>query len=599
MILVEDAIINRRIHNLKYNCNPMNIEYKYQFINMLIKNTVTRESADPSLILFNNEYYLFPSMLGGFLVSDDLAEWKYYPFRNLPIHDYAPDACVIGEYMYFCASKNNGLCSFYRCKDPKNELFEEIPSGFTFFDPNLFCDEDGRVYFYWGSSNKIPIKGVEINNEDFTQKGEIKELFLNHMDICGYERKGEDHKTKDGLIAKLLSNISDCNPHIEGAWMTKYNQKYYLQYAAPGAEVNVYLDGVYESEHPLGPFTLARNNPYSYKPGGFCPGAGHGSTMEDKHGNLWHISTMRISVGHMFERRLGLWPAGFDKDGELFCNQRFGDWVYPVPDKIINPWTDPEWMLLSSGKKMKASSYCKGHEPNKASEENVRTWWKAASNQANEWIMIDLGETMDVRAIQINFADDNLKEKKPENALIGGGLDFGTPPLKVNIMNRYIDMRAHFTRWMLEGSTDGLEFIMIEDKTNADTDLSHDLVVREDGLHIRYIKLTVKEIPMNQPATVSGLRVFGKSNKKPPQKAANVKAKRLNDFDMEVSFDASDAMGCNILWGHDKNKLYHSNMMFGETKKEIRALIKGEKYYAQVDVFNEGGITKGDIIEVK
>lgn len=39
---------------------------------------------------------------------------------------------------------------------------------------------------------------------------------------------------------------------------------------------------------------------------------------------------MRISVNHDFERRIGIWPAGFDKDGELFCNQRYGDWPQAV-----------------------------------------------------------------------------------------------------------------------------------------------------------------------------------------------------------------------------------------------------------------------------
>ena len=51
---------------------------------------------------------------------------------------------------------------------------------------------------------------------------------------------------------------------IEGAWMDKQNGKYYLQYACPGAEYNVYADGVYMSDSPLGPFELAKNNPFSY-----------------------------------------------------------------------------------------------------------------------------------------------------------------------------------------------------------------------------------------------------------------------------------------------------------------------------------------------
>ena len=126
-------------------------------------------------------------------------------------------------------------------------------------------------------------------------------------------------------------------------------------------------------ESPLGPFRLAENSPYSYKPGGFLPGAGHGSTMQDEQGNWWHTSTMRISVNHDFERRCGLWPAGFDADGELFCNQRYGDWPMSLSGFRQDPWRDPAWMLLSVGKAVTASSFVPGHEPEKAAEENVRT----------------------------------------------------------------------------------------------------------------------------------------------------------------------------------------------------------------------------------
>jgi len=37
-------------------------------------------------------------------------------------------------------------------------------------------------------------------------------------------------------------------PWIEGAWMNKYNGKYYFQYAAPGAQYRSYCDGVCVSD---------------------------------------------------------------------------------------------------------------------------------------------------------------------------------------------------------------------------------------------------------------------------------------------------------------------------------------------------------------
>ena len=61
---------------------------------------------------------------------------------------------------------------------------------------------------------------------------------------------------------------------------------------------------------------------------------------------------------------------------------------------------------------------------------------------------------------------------------------------------------------------------------------------------------------------------------------------------MEVTIQDVGATGYNILWGHDAEKLYHSYMVFGNSKR-IGALVKGTDYYVRVDAFNESGITHG------
>jgi hypothetical protein len=109
--------------------------------------------------------------------------------------------------------------------------------------------------------------------------------------------------------------------------MTKHNGKYYLQYGAPGTEFSGYADGVVVGDHPLGPFT-PQSLPFSYKPGGFARGAGHGATFKDNYNNWWHVSTIAISVKNNFERRIGLWPAGFDKDDVMYMDAAFGDYPH-------------------------------------------------------------------------------------------------------------------------------------------------------------------------------------------------------------------------------------------------------------------------------
>ena len=595
----------------KVICNPLNIEYRYQF-NVDPRTqlrSVNREAADPSLILFQGRYYIFASMTLGVWVSDDLAQWSYHPLpEDLPLYDYAPDVRVIGDYVYFSASKRDQVCDFFRTKNILEGPYERIDGSFPFWDPNLFQDDDGKVYFYWGCSSETPIYGIELDTETFKPVRERVELIHGDPWTRGYERTGEDHclaprteaeideavkgffaaqgidaDTVPDEVLPMIRGMFSQKPFIEGAWMTKYRGKYYLQYACPGTEYNIYADGVYISDHPLGPFVPAPNNPYSYHPGGFMPGAGHGSTLRDQKGNWWHTSTMRISAHHSFERRIGLWPAGFDKDGELFCNQRYGDWPIVWEDGRIDPWKAPEWFLLSYGKKAMASSCTAGHEPALALDENSRTWWQAAGNQSGEWLCVDLEKVCSVNAIQINFADDVI--------------DVPTPgPLHTTDTPRFIDDHPLRTQWKLESSVDGVSFTPVLDKSDVETDLSHDLVIPEEALSARYLRLTVFQVPYQQKPCISGFRVFGHGGGEKPH-APVFTVNRVSDIAFRTEINTSDAMGWNILWGSAPDKLYHSYMTF-QPQKTISALIKDETYWVRVDAFNENGITEGTPVKL-
>ena len=604
----------------KYYCNPININYHYQFNRDPRQGgrlQINREAADPSMILFHGKYYIFASMNLSVWVSEDMVHWESRRLPDsLPLYDYAPDVRVMGEYVYFCASSREHICDWYRTKDVEQGPYEKVPGSFSFWDPNLFVDDDGRVYFYWGCTNTDPIYGTELDPETMHPIGERKELIFGDPYTKGYERIGEDNTTlpaseeeiersyqafvkqnggSEDKIPKelrpMIRGMFSKRPYIEGAWMDKHNGNYYLQYACPGAQYNIYADGVYVSRYPLGPFRLAENNPYSYKPGGFLPGAGHGSTMRDRFGNLWHTSTMRISVNHDFERRVGLWLAGFEEDGELFCNQRYGDWPLAVTDGALDPWKDPEWYLLSYGKKTTASSFSEGREPENATDENVQTWWRAESAEQKEWLQVDLGQEYEVHAIQINFADDHLDIPSPGK--IGGSVS----------QARFIDETRFTTRWKLSGSADGEHWFVIEDKSGAETDLSHDLVIREEGITARYLKLTDMEVPYGQNPCISGLRVFGRGNGARPEIPVFTVTK-ATEIDMDVTIQDPGAekecraLGYNILFGSSQEKLYHSYLTFGKEKR-IGALIKSREYYVRVDAFNENGITEGTCVRLR
>ena len=180
-------------------------------------------------------------------------------------------------------------------------------------------------------------------------------------------------------------------PWIEGSWMTQHDGKYYLQFAGPGTQYKTYGDGVLVSDAPTGPFVYADYNPVSFKPTGFIAGAGHSSTFQDVSGAYWHVSSMTISVRHMFERRLGLFPTWFTPDGQMVVDTYLGDY----PHKLARNGADTfaGWFLLDLKKPVTASSSLAGHEPEKAVDEDIRTWWSAATGNPGEWLQVDMGRS--------------------------------------------------------------------------------------------------------------------------------------------------------------------------------------------------------------
>ena len=598
----------------KTYCNPLDLGYRYQHVKERGPSRGFREGADPTLVLFKDKYYLFVSMSAGFWWSEDLVNWSFHADPDLLIYDYAPDARQIGDWLYFCASRRNVSCPILRTRDPLHEPFEEVNAPFDFWDPDLFWDDDGRVYLYWGCTNTEPIYGVEMDPETMTPRGERKALIFEDVENLGYERPGDngvvdrEHSVvyqmlkrsfnpatgkveippelekASGYTSEAMTKmfLAIGKPYIEGAFMTKWNGLYYLQYATPGTQYNTYSDAVCVGDTPLGPFRRQGSNPFSSIPGGFVTGAGHGSTIFDKYGNLWHAATMRVSVNHDFERRVGLFPAGFDRDGVLFCNQNFADYPIHIPQGKFDPWSvKPEWMLLSYNKPVTASS---GEHPERAVNENIRDWWSTGNDDAGEWLTVDLEKESDIRAIQVNLADEALAVDFPPEAY---GDDRHT---------RHIETKPRLTSFTVHISSDGVTWRLLE---SVSRECSNAYFEYPNGFSARYVRVTGGELPYGQTLRVSGLRVFGIGHGEKPEKA-RAKAARIGDLDGAVSWEhIESAQGCNVRYGIAPDKLYLSFLVYGANEVKLSTLMKGQKYYVRVDSFNENGVTEGDVIEME
>ena len=534
-------------------CNPLNLNYRF-----CLDKPSRREAADPTMVVYKDEYYLFASKSGGYWHSTDLIHWDLITTKDLPLEDYAPTAVVMNDTLYFLASSDKP--KIYKTGDPKSGKWQVVNPAFPIgmIDPDLFVDDDGRLYFYYGCSNVNPIYGVELDPKTFNPIGKPKALFNSHKDKYGWERSGDYNDKPD-------------NPWIEGSWMTKHNGRYYLQYATPGTQFKSYCDGLYVSDKPLGNYTLAPNNPCSSKPEGFIAGAGHSSTFQDIYGNYWHISTMTISVKHMFERRLGLFPMFFDKDGELYTYTGFGDFPFKIPGKKIYKPDElsTHWMLLSYNKPVEASSELPGHPKEYAADENIRNYWSAETGNKGEWISIDLQKQCTINAVQINFAEN-------------GTQIFGRSP-------------EIYYQYLLEYSADYKTWHKLIDKTKNKTDVPHDYIELRDPVKARFVKLINYRIPGGTFA-IAGLRVFGNASGSLPAKISEFKVDRLKNDRCIVNIKwkkSPNTVGFNIRYGTQKDKLYHNYEVLGADSITIRSLNALSKYYFTIDTFNENGITEG------
>jgi xylan 1,4-beta-xylosidase len=549
-------------------CNPLDIDYKYNFEERR-RNISYRSGADPVIINHEGRYYLFGTIAEGFWRSHNLRDWQHVKPANWPEREIVAPAALSAKGKLFLFPSTYEQRPIYVVADPAGaaprlEVFNDalpfLPGAPGPWDPALFYDDEKDTWFmYFGSSNLYPIYGIELDwSKNLTYRGVAQPMLALQPEIHGWERFGQDHRWS-------------IKPFIEGAWMTRHAGKYYLQYAGPGTEYNVYANGVYVGDGPMGPFTYAPHNPFAYKPGGFVQGAGHGNTFQDKHGNFWNTGTPWIAVNYDFERRIAMFPAGFDKDGVMFANTRFGDFPQRVPTAKWQHADDlfAGWMLLSYRKPATASSTVYPFGPGAVTDENPRTYWLANTNRAGEWLTVDLVNICDVRAVQVNFTDY-------KSGLFGSGPEV-------------------YTQFILRGSMDGNEWMTLADLRSEKRDRANAYIELNEAAKIRYVRY--EHIHVGSPnLAISDIRVFGKGIGEAPKTPMGLDLRR--DGDVRNAFiawqDVPGAVGYNIRWGIAPDKLYSTYQVWADQRPrlELRALTAGQKYYFAIESFNEVGVSK-------
>ena len=227
----------------------------------------------------------------------------------------------------------------------------------------------------------------------------------------------------------------------------------------------------------------------------------------------------------------------------------------------------PSMNLLSYRVKATASSSKEGHAPSLATDEQVETWWSAATGRSGEWLQADLGSLKKIEALQVNFADE--------------GSDVHAP-------------HAPFVyQYRIDVSKDGRQWLTVVDATANTLDLAHRLHQLDRAVKARYVRIENTASVSSGQFSVYDLRVFGRGNGPKVQRVTGVKVSRDEQDPRSVSltWDAQpQATGYIVSWGTAPDRMTHEAMVMGDNHWECNGLNRDAPYYFRVRAFGERGL---------
>ncbi len=253
--------------------------------------------ADPTARVWSdNKLYIYGSLdetterycsrIYHTLSTDNLRDWKLhkYSFVNGEIL-YAPDAiCKQGKYYLYYDTPNGD--NFVATSDSPVGPFEDGKKieGPRQIDPNIFIDDDGQAYFFWG---QFSAKGAKMNPD------------LKTLDMTTYV---------DGLVTEKNHNFH------EGSFVIKRGKYYYFIYADIGRNARPTCIGYAMATSPLGP--------YEYK-GVIVDNAGCDPQSWNNHGSIvqykdkWYVLYHRSTHSSKMMRKACIEPISFNADGTI------------------------------------------------------------------------------------------------------------------------------------------------------------------------------------------------------------------------------------------------------------------------------------------
>lgn len=241
-------------------------------------------------------------------------------------------------------------------------------------------------------------------------------------------------------------------------------------------------------------------------------------------------------------------------------------------------------MLLSLNKAATASS---GKNPGLAFNEDIRTWWSAATGNAGEWLQVALGGSYTVNSVQVNFADQDctIVGERPADS----------------------DAYKYFVEYCTSSSASedcNWQRIDALDRSNNTKDRPHDYVELDTALTgVTHMRITNLHMPGSGKFSISGFRIFGlgPDGGSPPSAVLTETVKAARDAKdarhVTLSWPAADGAEFYVVrfgascTGYCTTRNYR--VYDGATTVDIHSLVAGQDYDYVVDAINSNGATLG------
>lgn len=300
-------------------------------------------AADPHAELYGDRFYIYATNAGvyssaqnfqeqapnekhGFAAwsSTDLKHWKsegtILEFANIPWAKDLGDAwapCMAERngryYFYFCAASRIGVAVGDSPTGPFHDVLGQPLVDFredlSAIDPMVFIDDDGEAYFYWGA---VPGYWLEGRGFEIRTHLSVRRLNSDMVSFASEEITTIHTQQSPGGWHSL--------DHIEASHVVKRNGIYYFMWSPGGFASNddsqAYRVHYATSSSPLGPWTLAQNNPVlaTRREVGVV-GPGHHSTLQIPGTDHWYC-VYHCHKGDA-DRRVFIDRMSFDDDGTI------------------------------------------------------------------------------------------------------------------------------------------------------------------------------------------------------------------------------------------------------------------------------------------